>query len=77
MDVPDLLVSGCPQGQNYGVCYLQHRLQNGSNNNEEYNGEEEGSVNDLKFNETSLYSEDQQSDAFCHTPAQTGHKYAE
>lgn len=53
-----LLVSGCSQGQDYGVSYLQHGLQDGSNNNEEDDGEEEGSVDDLKFDEASLDSED-------------------
>lgn len=69
-----LLVSGCSQGQDYGVSYLQHGLQDGSNNNEEDDGEEEGSVDDLKLDEASLDSEDQQGDAFCHPPAQTDRK---
>lgn len=64
-----LLVSGGSQGQDYGVCYLQHGLQDGSNDNEEDDGEEEGSVNDLKLDEASLDSEDQQGDAFRHAPA--------
>lgn len=69
-----LLVSGCSQGQDYGVCYLQHGLQDGGNNNEEDDGEEEGSVDDLQLNEASLDSEDQQGDAFCHASAQTNGK---
>lgn len=69
-----LLVSGGSQGQDYGVCYLQHGLQDGSNNNEEDDGEEEGSVNDLKLDEASLDSEDQQGDAFRHAPAWTYRK---
>lgn len=70
-----LLVSGCSQGQDYGVSYLQHGLQDGSNNNEEDDGEKEGSVDDLKLNEASLDSKDQQGDALCHSPAQTGNKH--
>lgn len=53
-----LLVSGCSQGQDYGVCYLKHGLQDGGNNNEEDDGEEEGSVDDLQLNEASLDSKD-------------------
>lgn len=68
-----LLVSGCSQGQDYGVSYLQHGLQDGSNNDEEDDGEEEGSVDDLKLDEAGLNSEDQQGDAFCHPP---GNKHA-
>ena len=68
------LVSGCSQGQDYGVSYLQHRLQDGSNNNEEDDGEEEGSVDNLKLNEASLDSQDQQGDAFCHPPTETDRK---
>lgn len=63
-----LLVSGCSQSQDYGVCYLQHGLQNGSNNNKEDDGEEEGSVDDLQLDEASLDCEDKQGDAFCHSP---------
>lgn len=64
-----LLVSGCSQSQDYGVCYLQHGLQDGSNHDEEDDGEKEGSVDDLQLNEASLDSKDQQGDAFCHPPA--------
>lgn len=70
------LVSGCSQGQNNWVSYLQHWLQDGSNNNEEDDGQEERSVNDLKFNKSSLDSEDQQRDALCHPPAETKHGHA-
>lgn len=69
-----LLVSGGSQGQDYGVCYLQHGLQDGSNHNEEDDGEEEGSVNDLKLDEASLDSKDQQGDAFRHAPVWTYRK---
>lgn len=54
-----LLVSGCSQGQDNGVCYLKHGLQDGGNNNKENDRQEEGSVDDLQFNEASLDSEDQ------------------
>lgn len=54
----NLLVSGRSQGQNNGVCYLQHGLQDGGNNNEEDDGKEEGSVDDLQLDEASLDSED-------------------
>lgn len=66
-----LLVSWCSQGQDYGVSYLQHGLQDRSNNNEEDDGEEEGSVDDLKLDEAGLDREDQQGDAFRHPPAHT------
>lgn len=66
--LPQTLVSGCSQGQDYGVSYLQHGLQDGSNNNKEDDREKEGSVDDLKLNEASLDSKDQQGDAFCHSP---------
>lgn len=68
------LVSGCSQGQHNWVSYLQHRLQDGSNDNEEDDGEEERSVDDLKLNKPGLDSEDQQRDAFGHPPAETEHK---
>jgi len=70
----DVLVSWRSQGQDYGVGYLQHRLQDRSNHNEEDDGEEEGSVNDLELDEASLDGEDQQGDAFCHPPEETGGK---
>ena len=69
-----LLVSGSSQGQDYGVSNLKHGLQDGGNDNEEDDGEEEGSVNDLKLDESSLNSEDQQGDSFCHASAQTDRK---
>lgn len=41
-----------------GLSYLQHGLQDGSNNNKEDDREEEGSVDDLQLNEASLDSKD-------------------
>lgn len=71
------LVSGCSQGQHNWVSYLQHRLQDGSNDNEEDDREQERSVDDLKLNKPSLDSEDQQCDTFGHPPAEAEHKHAE
>ncbi len=71
-----LLVSGGPQGQNYGVSNLQHGLQDGSHHDEEDDAEEESSVNDLQLNEPSLNSQDQQSDTLRHAPENQMRKHS-
>lgn len=65
-----LLVSRSSQGQHNGISDLQHGLQNGCDHNEEDDGEEEGSVDDLKLNEACLDCQDQQGDSLGHPSAE-------